>query len=145
MQSFIDILLPISIGIIMFGIGTGLSISDFKRVFIRPKEVLFGLFGQLVMVTIVGFVIAFVFPLEPVHQLGIVLIAACPGGTSSNLVSYMLKGKVSLSVSITAFNSFLVVFTIPIILELAFLFFWDEPREIEMSMYDTFSEIIFTV
>lgn len=145
MQSFIDILLPISIGIIMFGIGTGLSISDFKRVFIRPKEVLFGLFGQLVMVTIIGFAIAFVFPLEPVHQLGIVLIAACPGGTSSNLVSYMLKGKVSLSVSITAFNSFLVVFTIPIILELAFLFFWNEPREIEISMYDTFSEIVFTV
>lgn len=145
MQAFIDVLLPISIGVIMFGIGTGLSISDFKRVFIRPKEVTFGLIGQLLLLPLVGFLIAIIFPLDPVHQLGVILIAACPGGTSSNLVSYMLKGKVSLSVSITAFNSFLVVFTIPIILELAFIFFWDEPREVQMSMYDTFSEIIFTV
>ena len=104
MQEIIDLLLPIAIGVIMMGIGIGLSISDFKRVFIEPKAVLFGLFGQMVLMVLIGFAIAFVFPLDPVHKIGIILIAACPGGTSSNIVNYMLNGRVALAVSITAFN-----------------------------------------
>lgn len=145
MQSLLDLLLPIAIGIIMFGIGMGLSSRDFKRVFIAPKSVLFGLFGQLVLMAAIGFGIAFLFPLKPVYQLGIVLIAACPGGTSSNIVSYMLRGRVALSVSITAFNSFLIVFTIPLVLKLAFLLFWPTTKTIHISMLDTLSEVIYTV
>ena len=129
----------------MFGIGMDLSSKDFKRVFIAPKAVLFGLFGQLVLMAGIGFAIAYLFPLKPVYQLGIVLIAACPGGTSSNIVSYMLKGRVALSVSITAFNSFLIVFTIPLVLKLAFLLFWPTMKEIHISMSQTFSEVIYTV
>lgn len=145
MQSLLDNLLPIAIGVIMFGIGMGLSSKDFKMVFIAPKAVLFGLFGQLVLMSAIGFGIAYLFPLKPVYQLGIVLIAACPGGTSSNIVSYMLKGRVALSVSITAFNSFLIVFTIPIVLKLAFLLFWPSVKEIHISIVQTFSEVIYTV
>ncbi|HLV42662.1 MAG TPA: bile acid:sodium symporter family protein [Brumimicrobium sp.] len=145
MQVLLDYLLPIAIGVIMFGIGMGLKLSDFKRVFTAPKAVLFGLFGQLFLLPLIGFGIAFAFQLDPVYQLGIVLIAACPGGSSSNLVTYMLKGRVALSVSITAFNSFLIVLTIPVVLNLAFSLFWTSSQEVELSMYDTFTEVVFTV
>src|SRR5690554_1430763 len=120
MQTFLDFLLPISIAVIMFGIGLGLTVSDFKRVLVSPKAVLFGLFGQLILMPLIGFGIAFAFDLDPIYQLGIVLIAACPGGTSSNIVTYMLNGRVALSVSMTAFNSFLIVLTIPLVLDIAF-------------------------
>src|SRR5690554_8107120 len=83
MQTLLNYLLPIAIGIIMFGIGMGLKAKDFKRVFVAPKAILFGLFGQLVLMPLIGFGIAFAFQLDPIYQLGIVLIAACPGGTSS--------------------------------------------------------------
>lgn len=145
MQTLLNYLLPIAIGFIMFGIGMGLRTSDFKRVFTAPKAILFGLFGQLFLMPLIGFGIAFAFQLDPVYQLGIVLIAACPGGTSSNIVTYMLKGRVALSVSITAFNSFLIVLTIPIVLNLAFSLFWTSTQEVELSMYDTFKEVVYTV
>ncbi|PHR49195.1 MAG: hypothetical protein COA32_03855 [Fluviicola sp.] len=145
MDLLLEYLLPVSIGVIMFGIGLNLEWKDFKRVFIAPKAVLFGLFGQLILLPLVGFSIAFIFPLEPVYQIGIVLIAACPGGTSSNIVTYMLKGRVALSVSITSFNSFLIVLTIPIILDIAFLTFLNADKKISLSMLETFGEIFFTV
>src|SRR5690554_3176957 len=145
MQAFLDYLLPVAIAVIMFGIGLGLTVADFKRVFIAPKAVLFGLFGQLFLMPLIGFGIAFAFNLDPIYQLGIVLIAACPGGTSSNIVTYMLNGRVALSVSITAFNSILIVLTIPFILDLAFSLFWTSSKEVELSMYNTFKEVGLTV
>ncbi|PKR80405.1 hypothetical protein CW751_10065 [Brumimicrobium salinarum] len=132
MQTVLDYLLPISIAIIMYGIGLGLTVTDFKRVLIAPKAVFFGLLGQLVLMPLIGFGIAFSFNLDPIYQLGVILIAACPGGTSSNIVTYMLRGRVALSVSMTAFNSFLIILTIPIILEIAFGLFWDAKK---MSIY----------
>jgi BASS family bile acid:Na+ symporter len=145
MQAFLDYLLPAAIAVIMFGIGLGLTVSDFKRVFVAPKAVLFGLFGQLVIMPLIGFGIAFAFDLDPIYQLGIILIAACPGGTSSNIVTYMLNGRVALSVSMTAFNSFLIVLTIPFILDLAFSLFLNSSKEIELSIIDTFKDIGLTV
>lgn len=145
MQTFFDYLLPASIAVIMFGIGLGLTIGDFKRVLIAPKAVLFGLFGQLILMPLIAFGIAFAFDLPPVYQLGIILIAVCPGGTSSNIVTYMLRGRVALSVSMTAFNSFLIILTIPIFLEIAFQLFWTSTKEVHLSMIDTFKEVSLTV
>lgn len=145
MQTLLDYLLPISIGVMMFGIGLNLEYKDFKRVFTAPKAVLFGLFGQLILLPLVGFGIASLFPISPIYKLGIVLIAACPGGTSSNIMTYMLKGRVALSVSITAFNSFLIVLTIPIILNLAFQTFLGQSEQIELSMTSTLLEVVYTV
>lgn len=145
MQSLLDYLLPISIGVMMFGIGLNLEYKDFKRVFTAPKAVLFGLFGQLVLLPLVGFGIASIFPIDPIYKLGIVLISACPGGTSSNIMTYMLKGRVALSVSITAFNSFIIVLTIPIILNLAFQMFLGQNEEVELSMASTLLEVVYTV
>lgn len=145
MQTFLDYLLPVSIAVIMFGIGLGLTVNDFKRVLVSPKAVLFGLFGQLILMPLIGFGIAFAFDLDPVYQLGIVLIAACPGGTSSNIVTYMLSGRVALSVSMTAFNSFLIILTIPFILDIGFSLFWTSSKEVNLSMLDTFRDVLLTV
>lgn len=145
MQTLLDYLLPVSIGVLMFGIGLNLEFKDFKRVFVAPKAVLFGLFGQLVLLPLVGFGIASIFPIDPVYKLGIVLISACPGGTSSNIMTYMLKGRVALSVSITAFNSFIIVLTIPLILNLAFQAFLNQDQHVELSMLETLLEVIYTV
>lgn len=145
MQTFLDYLLPASIAVIMFGIGLGLTVSDFKRVLVAPKAVVFGLFGQLMLMPLIGFGIAYAFDLDPIYQLGIVLIAACPGGTSSNIVTYMLNGRVALSVSMTAFNSFLIILTIPLILDLAFSLFWTSSKEVHLSMFGTFRDVLLTV
>ena len=138
-------ILPIAIAIIMLGIGLNLRFTDFKRVFIAPKAILFGLFGQLFLLPLTGFLIAFIAPVDPIYKIGIILIAACPGGTSSNIVTYMLNGRIALSVSITAFNSLLIIVSIPIILELAFLLFLEKDAEISLSMIDTFKDIFLTV
>lgn len=145
MQGVLSYLLPLAIGVIMLGIGFNLKVSDFKRVFIAPKAILSGLIGQLVVLPLIGFTIAYLSPIDPVFKLGIVLIAACPGGTSSNIVTYMLKGRVALSVSITAFNSFLIILTIPFFLELGFRSFIDKELQVSLSLQETFYEVFYTV
>lgn len=129
----------------MFGIGLNLRPANFKRVFIQPKGILYGLFGQLFIMPTLGFLVAYLAPIDPVFKLGIVLITACPGGTSSNLITFLLNGRVALSVSITAFNSFLIIFSIPIILELGIDMFLGKNEDISLSIYETFSEISLTV
>jgi BASS family bile acid:Na+ symporter len=145
MVQWIDLLLPVVIGTIMFGIGLNLTLADFKNVFVYPKSVLLGLAGQLVFLPVIAFIIAFLLPMAPVYKMGLVLLAACPGGTSSNIVTFMLKGKLALSVSITAVNSFLIVLTIPTILTIAQHFFLDNQLEQSLSFQNTLMEVVFTV
>lgn len=140
-----SVLLPIALGIIMFGIGLNLKFSDFKHVLVAPKAVLFGLFGQMVLLPIIALFIAFVYPMDPVFQLGLVLIAACPGGTASNLVTFILKGRVALSVALTAFNSFLIVLTIPLLVKLGSYLFLGQAQQVKLGFGYVFEEILYTV
>lgn len=145
MEQFTDVLVPVAIGIIMWGIGLNLTFSSFKRVFVEPKAILTGLILQLVMLPLVGFLIASVWNLDPAFKVGIVLIAACPGGTASNLVTHMLNGRVALSISLTAFNSFLILFTIPLITSGAMEVFMQSEQEVPLSFWRTFQNIGLTV
>lgn len=145
MQAILDNILPIAIMIIMLGIGFNLKFKDFTQVFTAPEAILLGLFGQLFILPLVGFAIAFLFPMDPIYKIGVILISACPGGTASNIVSFMLRGRVALSVSITAFNSFLIVLTIPSILSLAFLTFENDAINVELPFLKTLQEISTTV
>jgi bile acid:Na+ symporter, BASS family len=137
--------LQTAIGLIMFGIGMNILPKHFKRVFLKPKGIITGLFAQLVLLPLLGFLIAISFPMEPVFQVGIMLIAACPGGTSSNLITYLLNGRVALSVSITAFNSLLIIITIPLILQFATDNFLQTEETVQLSFVTTFFEILYTV
>ncbi|MCC5924279.1 MAG: bile acid:sodium symporter family protein [Crocinitomicaceae bacterium] len=145
MEQLIEILLPVVIGTIMFGIGLNLTVRDFKNVFVYPKSVVIGLVGQLVLLPAVAFLIAFLLPIDSVYKMGLVLLSACPGGTSSNIVTFMLKGKLALSVSITAINSFLIVLTIPIILTIAQRFFYANQFSQPLSFQNTLIEVVLTV
>lgn len=145
MQSLGDFLIPGGIALIMFGIGLGLRFSDFSRVFLRPKAILFGLLGQFFLLPLIAFFMAWALPIDPLHKVGLVLIASAPGGTASNLVSHMLKGRVALSVSLTSFNSFGILLSIPLYLNLALGWFMGTETEISIGFWDTFREILLTV
>lgn len=144
-EQILPFLLPIALGVIMFGIGLNLEFVDFKRVFTQPKAVFVGLFGQLILMPLVAFVIAFLAPVENIFKVGLVLIAACPGGTSSNIVTYILNGRIALSVSLTALNSFLILITIPFYIDWASELFLEQSSEFSLSFLTTAKEIFFTV
>lgn len=140
-----NIVIPLAIALIMVGIGFNITPGAFRRVFTRPKGILTGLSSQMIILPGLAFLIAWLAPMEPIYKVGLVLVAACPGGTASNLVTHLLKGRVVLSVSLTAFNSFLIIFTIPILVSLALQTFMGQDAEISLSLRDTIVEVLSTV
>ncbi len=145
MQDVSSILVPSAIAIIMLGIGLNLTIYNFKRVFVKPKAILTGLTLQMVLLPLTGFIIAYLWDMTPEYKAGLVLVASCPGGTASNLVTNMLKGRVALSISLTAFNSLLILFTIPALVSFSISFFLGMDKEISLSFWETFFNLSFTV
>lgn len=111
------IVMPILI-VLMFLLGTDLNKKSFTDVARNPRAVVIGLIGQLILLPIIAFVLALILKLPPVYFMGIILIACCPGGSSSNVFSMLAKGDVALSVTLTAISSILTMFTIPVIMEL---------------------------
>lgn len=109
----VDIGLPIALAIIMVGIGLSLTREDFAVQARSPRATIVGLFGQLVLVPLVGVGVALLFGLTPMLTLGVVLVAATPGGATSNLITYLSRGNVALSVILTALTSVAVILTLP--------------------------------
>ena len=109
------IVLPI-LTILMFDLGLTLRFEDFGRVFLHPWPVAVALFGQLILLPLIALGLAWLFHLPPVFFLGLVLIACCPGGSSSNVFSRLANGDVALSVTLTAISSIITLFTIPLIM-----------------------------
>ncbi|MGK7391745.1 MAG: bile acid:sodium symporter family protein [Candidatus Cyclobacteriaceae bacterium M2_1C_046] len=121
-----SVVLPVSLAIIMFGMGLSLIPDDFKRIFKYPKAALVGLSNQLILLPVIGFTLAYLFNLSPALAVGLMIIAVCPGGPTSNLITHVAKGDVALSISLTAITSFVTVFTIPFILTFSLNYFKDE-------------------
>lgn len=115
--------LPVALGIIMFGLGLSLTPRDFARVAKQPKAVLVALACQLVLLPLICFGLVLLFQLPPVLAVGMMLLAASPGGTTANLYSHLFRGDVALNISLTAVNSVLAVFTLPLITNLAITYF----------------------
>ena len=111
-----DVILPLSLAFIMFSLGLGLSINDFTRVFFKPRDFLIGLFFQIIILSIVAIIIVLFWPLTPELAIGVMILAAAPGGVTSNVLTSYAKGNIALSISLTAINSILCVITVPIIL-----------------------------
>ena len=114
-----DVILPLSLAFIMFSLGLGLSINDFTRVFFKPRDFLIGLFFQIIVLPIVAIIIVLFWPLSPELAVGVMILAAAPGGVTSNVLTSYAKGNIALSISLTAINSILCVITVPIILILS--------------------------
>lgn len=138
---FTAIVLPIALGIIMLGMGLSLVPEDFLVVTKKPKAIAIGLVSQLVILPIIGFAIASIVPMQPEIAVGLVILSICPGGPSSNLITYLAKGDIVLSVSLTALSSIITVFTIPIFANLALQRFLGESAAIELPVVQTMVQI----
>ncbi len=110
-----DIILPIALAFIMLVLGLGLTAQDFLRVIKQPRDFFIGLFSQVILLPIVAFLIIKIWSIAPELAIGVMIIAAAPGGVTSNLLTSFAKGDVALSISLTAIISLLCVFTIPFI------------------------------
>ncbi|NRQ51481.1 bile acid:sodium symporter family protein [Aeromicrobium stalagmiti] len=115
--------LPIALGIIMFGLGLSLTLADFDRVRQHPRAVVIALACQLLVLPAVCFGLVVALDLPPLLGIGMMLLAASPGGTSANLFSHLFHGDVELNVTLTAINSIVAIFTLPIITNLAIAYF----------------------
>jgi BASS family bile acid:Na+ symporter len=111
--------LPLALGIIMFGLGLSLTPADFRRVASAPKAVAVALGCQLVLLPLVCFGLVQLLDLPPLLAIGMMLLAASPGGTSANLFSHLFRGDVALNVTLTAINSIVSIISLPLITNLA--------------------------
>ena len=107
--------MPILI-VLMFLLGIDLDRKAFANVAKQPKAVMLGMMGQIVLLPLIAFAVAWALKLPPIYFMGLVLVACCPGGSSSNVFSMLAKGDVALSVTLTALSSIITLFTLPFIM-----------------------------
>ena len=119
------IVMPILL-VLMFLLGTDLDKKAFEGVTKNPRAILAGMTGQIILLPLIAFLIAWALKLPPVYFMGITLIACCPGGSSSNVFSMLAKGDVALSVTLTAISSIVTLFTLPFIMEIVATFVSDQ-------------------
>ena len=137
-----SIIIPICLFLIMMGMGLTLIANDFKRVLKYPKAVGIGLTNQLLLLPIIGFALANIMPLEPEYAVGVMLLVLCPGGTTSNLFTYLAKGDVALSVTMTAIASVITVFSIPVVLSFSLVHFMGAGSEFQLPVLKTMITLI---
>lgn len=118
-----NLMLPLALGVIMLGLGLGLTVEDFRRVARYPRAVLVGLALQTLLLPWVAFGLALAFRLPPELAVGLMLLAASPGGATANIYSHLARGDVALNITLTAINSVLCLLTLPVILNLALEYF----------------------
>jgi len=135
MQSlFSDYFLPVTLAIITLGMGLSLTEKDFRNIFLQPKAVIIGLCCQMILLPIIAWLIVRSGNIEPVFKVGLMIIAACPGGATSNLITYLLRGNVALSISMTALNSMLTLITIPLVVHFSLeAFMQDDTFQLEVG------------
>ena len=114
-----DVILPLALAFIMFALGLGLTFDDFARVAKRPRDFLVGAASQILLLPAVAFLLVSLWPLPPELALGVMIIAAAPGGVTSNILTAFARGDVALSISLTAVISLLCVVTVPVIVVFA--------------------------
>ncbi len=122
-SSLTTIGLPVALGFIMFGLGLALTPGDFARIAKHPKAVAIALACQVLLLPAICFGLVLAFALPPVLAVGMMLLAASPGGTTANLYSHLFRGDIALNISVTAINSVIAVVTLPVIVNLSFGYF----------------------
>mgnify|MGYP002716884690 FL=1 len=131
-MEFAAVALPLALGIIMFGLGLDLTPADFARVARRPRAAGVALGCQLLLLPAISFALVLLFRLPPILAVGMLLLAASPGGTTANLYSHLFRGDVALNISLTAINSVIAVVTLPVITNLAIA--WFQPGDLSVGL-----------
>jgi len=145
MQSSVitELFLPFSLAVIMFGMGLSLRIEDFKRILIYPKAVGIGLLNQLILLPLIAFGIAKAFQLPPELAVGLMILAVCPGGATSNLITHLAKGDSALSITLTACSSVITVFTIPFLVNYSIAHFIPGGEAKQLEVVGTVVSVLF--
>lgn len=130
--SYVNILL----GVVMFGMGMTLKLSDFKVVFTKPKAVIVGIFAQFIIMPGLALLLTFAFRLPPELAVGVILVGSCPGGTSSNVMTYLAKGDVALSVGLTACTTIMAPVVTPLLVLLL------AGQTVDVNVADMFLSIV---
>jgi bile acid:Na+ symporter, BASS family len=137
----VDILINSVLAIIMLGVGLSLTINDFKNILLYPKAIIIGLSTQILIIPLIAFAIATIFDVSHEQKVGIVLVSTCASGASSNLITHMVKGNVALAISMTSFNSFLTLVTLPFIVNIAMNIYLHSDTTIELPYFETILQI----
>ncbi len=140
-NSYIDILISVVLALIMFGLGLSLTFSNFKNIIQFPKAFFIGLGSQMIALPVIAFIILLFSNLPDTFKVGIMILAVCPGGTTSGFVTYLFKGNVALSISLTVLNSVLTLFTIPLIVNFALWFFMGTEAELHLPVLRSIVQI----
>jgi BASS family bile acid:Na+ symporter len=134
--------LPVALIVIMVGLGLSLTLQDFRRVATFPRAAIVGLCCQLLFLPAIGFGLAHLFGLPPLWAVGLMLIAACPGGPTSNLITFLARGDTALSITLTALSSAITVVTIPLVLAFSIAYFGVESGAIRPPVAEIIVQIV---
>lgn len=140
-----DYLLPFALAFIMWGMGLSLVTDDFKRVVVYPKAVFMGLFNQIILLPIITFSLVIWFGVTTELAVGMMILAACPGGATSNLISHLAKGDTALSITLTAFSSLFTVISVPLIVNFALVYFMPEGKAMQLDVSHTILSVVLVV
>lgn len=135
------VFLPLALAFIMLGMGLTLTVKDFKNIIVFPKAIFLGLFAQIILLPIIGFILIQLFGLSGSMAVGLMILAACPGGPTSNLITHLSRGDTALSISLTAVSSVITVMTIPLIVNFSIQFF-GEAGSITLPLGETIIQIM---
>ncbi len=139
----LNLLISLALALIMFAVGMSINLNAFKAVAIRPRAFVLGLLSQMIILPMIAFLIAWFSPLSPAFKVGLFIVALCPGGTTSNYVSYLIKGNTALSISLTSVNALLTLISIPFFTNVALRFFVRQNQAIRLPFWDTVWQILF--
>jgi BASS family bile acid:Na+ symporter len=130
----VDLLLPLALAFIMFSLGLTLQAADFWRVITRPKALLIGLIGQLLLVPAMSLAVSLGFGLAPEMAVGLMVLAACPGGVSSGLLTHLANGDTALSIALTAVTSLVAVVSVPCVVDFAVQHFMQTALDVDFPL-----------
>lgn len=137
------VFLPASLFLIMFGLGLTLLIEDFKRLVDNPRATLLGVTLQIIALPLIAFALANLLLRDsPVMAMGLMILAACPGGATSNLITYLARGEMALSVTLTAISSFIAVITIPLLIRFSLDWFMGEGETIAPPVVEMVGQVV---
>ncbi len=141
LHSYIDVLISVVLAAIMFGLGLSLTFSNFKQIIKFPRAFFVGLASQMIVLPALAFVILLFADIPGPYKVGIMILAVCPGGTTSGFVAYLFRGNVALSIALTVINSFLTLFTIPFVVNFSLQYFLHQEAEIHLPFFESVMQI----
>ena len=139
--TYIDLLISAVLSLMMIGIGLSLTPSSFKNIFTEPKSLVIGLIIQMIGLPLIAFLVTLVSDLSLPLRIGLIILAACPGGTTAGIITFFYKGNVALAITFTAINSLLTLFSIPFIVNLSLHYYYGQTAVIQLPYLETILQI----